>query len=67
MKQKKTKKYLPQKENEKGRVLYIVYKYDISEEEMVSEGPFVKKNEAYTIMTGFLQDGLCSWVVVYND
>lgn len=67
MKQKKTKKYLSQKENEKGRVLYIVYKYDISEEKMVSEGPFVKKNEAYKIMTGFLKDGLCSWVVVYND
>jgi|TARA_R110000824_G_scaffold170446_1_gene347830 hypothetical protein len=65
--QKKSKRYLPQKEAEKGRPLYIVYRYSLSDEDMVSEGPFIKKDEAYDMMTGFLKEGLCSWVVVYND
>jgi len=50
----------------KGKTLYILYKFDISNEELMSDGPFLKKDEAYTKMNGLLKKGICSWVVVYN-
>jgi hypothetical protein len=50
----------------KGKTLYLLYKFDISNEELVSDGPFLKKDEAYAKMNGFLKKGICSWVVVYN-
>jgi len=50
----------------RGKTLYIVYKFDISEEKLVSDGPFAKKDEAYNKMNHLLKKGICSWVVVYN-
>ena len=41
------KKFLAADPAFKGKELYILYKFDTSKEEMVSEGPFLKKNEAY--------------------
>ena len=62
----KKKKYLPLDPAYKGKRLYIVYKFDIQREEMVSEGPYLEKDDAYNQMNGFLKKGICSWVVVYN-
>jgi hypothetical protein len=62
--QKKT--YLPTDPAMKGKTLYILYKFDITNEELMSDGPFLKKDEAYTKMNTFLKKGICSWVVVYN-
>ena len=65
--QEKSKKYYPSREAEKGRPLYIVYRYNLSNENMIAEGPFVQKDEANGMMHVFLKEGFCSWVVVYNE
>ena len=65
--QQKSKKYLAIDPVMKGKQLYILYKYDLAKEEMASEGPFLKKDEAYDKMNNFLKRGVCSWVVVYNE
>jgi len=64
--QTKIKKYLPADPSLKGKTLYILYKFDVSNEELMSDGPFMKKDEAYNKMNLLLQKGICSWVVVYN-
>ncbi len=60
------RKYLPNDPNIKGKTLYILYRFDIQSEELASDGPYLKKDEAYQKMNGFLKEGICSWVVVYN-
>ena len=60
------KKFLAADPAFKGKELYILYKFDTNKEEMVSEGPFLKKNEAYDKMNTLLKEGVCSWVVLYN-
>jgi len=50
----------------RGKTLYILYKYDLESEELASDGPFLSKDEAYEKMNSFLQQKVCSWVVVYN-
>jgi len=50
----------------KGKTLYILYKFDIDKEELISDGPYIKKDEAYHKMNTLLKRGICSWVVVYN-
>jgi hypothetical protein len=60
------KKYLAADPAYKGKSLYILYKFDMYKEELMSDGPFLKKDEAYNKMHGFLKKGICSWVVVYN-
>ena len=64
--QRKKKAYLPTDPGMKGKTLYILYKFDICNEELVSDGPFMKKDEAYNKMNLLLKKGICSWVVVYN-
>ena len=64
--QSKKKAYLAADPAMKGKTLYILYKFDIDKEELVSDGPFVKKVEAYNKMNSLLKKGICSWVVVYN-
>lgn len=64
--QLKKKKYLAADPAYKGKRLYIVYKFDMHREEMVSDGPYLEKDSAYNKMNGFLKKGICSWVVVYN-
>jgi hypothetical protein len=60
------KKYLAHDPAMKGKTLYILYKFDLGNEELVSDGPYLKKDEAYNKMNGLLKKGICSWVVVYN-
>jgi len=60
------RKFLAQDPAFKGKKLYILYKFDANNEEMMSEGPFLKKNEAYNKMNDLLKEGICSWVVFYN-
>ena len=60
------KRYLPSDPAMKGKTLYILYKFDIKKEELMSDGPFLKKDEAYNKMNRLLKKGICSWVVVYN-
>ena len=60
------KKYLAADPSMKGKTLYILYKFDINKEELLSDGPYLKKDEAYNKMHSFLKKGICSWVVVYN-
>ena len=66
LKKKSPKKYLAADPAVKGKQLYIVYKFDITQQELMSDGPFLKKDDAYKKMNGFLKKGICSWVVVYN-
>ena len=63
----KKKKFIPTDPSMRNKTLYILYKFDILKEEMMSEGPFIKKDEAYEKMNGFLKKGVCSWVVAYNE
>ena len=60
------KKFLASDPAMKGKTLYILYKFDIDKEELISDGPYIKKDEAYHKMNTFLKKGICSWVVVYN-
>ena len=60
------RKYLPNDPTMKGKTLYILYKFDIHNEELASDGPYLKKDEVYKKMNGLLKKGICSWVVVYN-
>ena len=62
----KRKKLIPKNPSMRGKTLYILYKYDLESEELVSDGPFLSKDEAYEKMNSFLQQKVCSWVVVYN-
>ena len=62
----KPKKYITSDPTVRGNTLYILYKFDINNEELVSDGPFLKKDEAYNKMNRLLKKGICSWVVVYN-
>jgi len=62
----KKKKFLAQDPAVRGKKLYILYKFDIENEDLVSDGPYLNKDEAYTKMNRFLGEGICSWVVVYN-
>ena len=65
-KQTKPRKYIPTRADIKGKTLYILYKLDMDNDELVSDGPFTSKDEAYNQMNIFLKKGICSWVVVYN-
>jgi len=65
-KQQTKKKFLANDPAIKGKILYILYKFDMEKEELTSDGPFLSKDDAYEKMNGFLQKGVCSWVVVYN-
>ena len=51
----------------KGKTLYILYQFDMNKDELVSDGPYLKKEEAYNHMHGFLKKGICAWVVVYRQ
>lgn len=62
----RTKKYLPNDPAMKGKTLYILYQFDMNKDELVSDGPYLKKEEAYNHMHRFLKKGICAWVVVYN-
>ena len=62
----RTKKYHPTDPAMKGKTLYILYQFDIGKDELMSDGPYLKKEEAYTQMQGFLKKGICAWVVMYN-
>ncbi|MBT6045431.1 MAG: hypothetical protein HOG49_01300 [Candidatus Scalindua sp.] len=63
---RKTKTLIPKEPTMRGKTLYILYKYDLESEELASDGPFLSKDEAYEKMISFLQQKVCSWVVVYN-
>ena len=65
-KQQTKKKFLAKDPAVKGKILYILYKFDMEKEELASDGPFLNKDDAYKKMNDFLQKGVCSWVVVYN-
>jgi GTP-dependent phosphoenolpyruvate carboxykinase len=62
----KKKTYIAADPSMRGKTLYILYKFDIYKEELISDGPFMKKDEAYNKMNLLLKKGVCSWVVVYN-
>lgn len=62
----KTKTLIQNEPALRGKTLYILYKYDLDSEELASDGPFLSKNEAYEKMNSFLQQNVCSWVVVYS-
>jgi len=51
----------------RGRKVYILYKFDMRAQELVSDGPFLNKTDAYNKMRECLGKGVCSWVVVYNE
>jgi len=63
----KKKRYLPADPAHKGKPLYILYKFDISINETMSEGPFIDKDKVYKKMNSLLRKGVCSWVVIYNE
>ena len=60
------RKYLPVDPHKRGKILYLVYKYDNEIEELSSDGPYTNEKEAYDIMHKFLGEGICCWVVMYN-
>jgi hypothetical protein len=49
-----------------GKV-FLVYVYDIKGEILVSDGPFREYRLAENIMRTKLSEGICSWVVTYNE
>tara|TARA_Y100000310_G_scaffold159301_1_gene158853 strand:- start:2672 stop:2824 length:153 start_codon:yes stop_codon:yes gene_type:complete len=49
-----------------GKV-FLVYVYDIKGEILVSDGPFREYRLAENIMRTNLSEGICSWVVTYNE
>jgi len=61
------KKYLVADPEMRGRKVYILYKFDMRAQELVSDGPFLNKTDAYNKMRECLGKGVCSWVVVYNE
>jgi hypothetical protein len=50
-----------------SRTLFLVYVYDTNDNVLVSDGPYYNFSDAYKTMRGNLSDGLCSWVVTYNE
>ena len=66
VKQSKRRKYITPRPDIKGKTLYILYKLDMDNDELMSDGPFTSKDEAYNQMNTFLKKGICSWVVVYD-
>ena len=63
----KKRKYLAADPDMRGKKVYILYKFDMKAQELVSDGPFLNKNDAYNKMQESLGKGVCSWVVVYNE
>ena len=51
----------------KSGTLFLVYVYDTNDNVLVSDGPYYNFSDAYKTMRGNLSDGLCSWVVTYNE
>mgnify|MGYP005814653809 FL=1 len=49
-----------------GKV-FLVYVYDTKDEILVSDGPFREYRLAENIMRTKLSEGICSWVVTYNE
>ena len=47
------KKFLARDPAIRGKKVYILYKFDIENENLVSDGPYLNKDEAYKKMNRF--------------
>ena len=67
--QKKTRNYYKSYDEEGGSTLAKVFlvRHCISDEEVAHEGPYGDEKGATEILNTYLRDGVCAWIVSYND
>lgn len=71
MKKNKNKKYF--KPSQKGAVsrpmerAYLLRYHDEESSSIQNEGPFSSKKDALIVLNTYLKDGICSWIVAYNE
>jgi len=46
--------------------LFLVRQHDNIENEVVAHGPFRNEDEALNLLTSYLKNGICCWLVSYN-
>ena len=63
--QKRKKRYIS-KDIDSDKI-FLVYVYDTDNNALVSDGPFCTYEMADKFMRIRLSEGICSWVVTYNE
>ena len=65
--QRRNRQFISRHRDVESGTLFLVYVYDTNDNVLVSDGPYYNFSDAYKTMRGNLSDGLCSWVVTYNE
>tara|TARA_R110002110_G_scaffold204428_3_gene415765 strand:+ start:1499 stop:1723 length:225 start_codon:yes stop_codon:yes gene_type:complete len=50
-----------------GNKIFLVRFQDIDTGAIQSQGPFSKEERAIETLKSYLKDGVCSWLVTYNE
>ena len=61
----KKRKYISEEFGDKP--VFLVFKKERDQTTLVSEGPFFDIDEARCTMKKLLSEGVCSWMVTYNE
>ena len=69
---KKKRKYFHSSGNGSDTVsskykMFLVRYHDEGSNKIENDGPHAKEDEAIAILNGYLKQGICSWLVSYND
>ena len=67
--QKKTRNYYKSYNKEEGSTLAKVFlvRHCISDKEVAHDGPYGDEKGATEILNSYLREGVCAWIVSYND
>ena len=66
-KRKKNKTFYGAESGFHKKKVYLVYKLEETENNLIADGPFGDFDTAHQAMEGYLAKGLCSWIVTYNE
>ena len=65
---KKRNYYKPFVDGSSGRYkMFLVRYHDSKENSYLCDGPFKEQEEALETVSEYLRNGICSWMVTYND
>jgi hypothetical protein len=46
---------------------YLLRYHDEESSSIQNEGPFSSEKDALRVLSTYLKDGICSWIVAYNE
>ena len=67
MTEKKRKYYSSRDEHSTEKRVYLLRYQDVENKAIKSEGPFSNEDSANDRLSSLLREGICSWLVTYNE